>query len=603
MRMKQPKEIWIRDAMAAAEKRGQKCCAGLSALTVALSAVLLGGCSGPNVQTNEKFIADWQRQAAQSPAYSPSEEDLKPEPRTMLYRLPQGVVSQERQLPTVPVTFKLRDAPVASVLRSMSRAANISLVISPAVSGTVSLDVTNERWDDVFESVLASAGLHWQWQGKLLQVLTAEEEQRRLNLVQLQNQFNEQRIQAEHSGLPVVSIVKVRYSEATDLKKSLEKFLTRNKDAVIEIDEHNNALIVQATEAEQKRVIALVNSLDRPRAQVQLKAYIVETTKEMARELGTQWGGTTKFGGTRNQTFIGTGSTAGDANGLITEGGQTLTNVPMGFNYNSQANITSTTANLGVAFGKIGASVLEAQLTMMESEGVLNILSSPSIITLDNKMAYTENGERVPYVSTNGDGDNNVQFEDAVLRLEMTPNVIDRNNMKLHVLIKKDEVDTSRAVEGNPYIIKKQTQTTVLVRSGDTIVISGLTKERQNTTSAGIPGLRELPGGRALFGADNRSQSFEEVLIFITPVILPTRAEAGVQQRPPVKLSEKALKPIERDANGIAKKRTSRVAREATGATGVSSERPMNSGAASEVSETADSTAPGQIRRQIGGRR
>ena len=160
----------------------------------------------------------------------------------------------------------------------------------------------------------------------------------------------------------------------------------------------------------------------------------------------------------------------------------------------------------------------------MEKEGVLNILSSPSLTTLDNKMAYTENGERVPYVTKNDDGDNEVKFEDAVLRLEMTPNIIDRRNMKLKILIKKDEVDMSRSVDGNPFIIKKQTETTVMVQSGETIVISGLTKERKTGTEAGVPGLKNLPGGRYVFGSTVDSVTMEEVLIFITPVILPTRA-------------------------------------------------------------------------------
>lgn len=142
-------------------------------------------------------------------------------------------------------------------------------------------------------------------------------------------------------------------------------------------------------------------------------------------------------------------------------------------------------------------------------------------------MAYTENGEKVPYVSKDEDGDQDVKFEDAVLRLEMTPNVIDPANLKLKVLIKKDEVDSTRSVEGNPYIIKKQTETTLLVRSGETIVISGLTKEKGSNAEAGVPGMRDLPGGKYAFGSTNRNVTMEEVLIFITPTILPTRAEAG----------------------------------------------------------------------------
>lgn len=93
-------------------------------------------------------------------------------------------------------------------------------------------------------------------------------------------------------------------------------------------------------------------------------------------------------------------------------------------------------------------------------------------------------------------GDREVKFEDAVLRLEMTPNVIDGDNLKLKVLVKKDEVDTSRSVDGNPFIIKKQTETTLIMRNGETVVISGLTKEKGTDINAGVPGLKDIPGGK-----------------------------------------------------------------------------------------------------------
>ena len=174
-------------------------------------------------------------------------------------------------------------------------------------------------------------------------------------------------------------------------------------------------------------------------------------------------------------------------------------------------------------FGKGGGSMLEVQLNLMEKDGNINILSSPSITTLDNKMAYTENGEKVPYVSTSNMGDREVKFEDAVLRLEMTPNVIDGDNLKLKVLVKKDEVDTSRSVDGNPFIIKKQTETTLIMRNGETVVISGLTKEKGTDINAGVPGLKDIPGGKYVFGHESKGKTMEEVLIFITPEILPTR--------------------------------------------------------------------------------
>ena len=209
------------------------------------------------------------------------------------------------------------------------------------------------------------------------------------------------------------------------------------------------------------------------------------------------------------------------AGGLTGDHGSGLGGTPFGLNYSGIAS--NDMGSLGLMFGRIGGSVLEVQLNLMEKDGKINILSSPSITTLDNKMAYTENGEKVPYVSTSNMGDREVKFEDAVLRLEMTPNVIDGDNLKLKVLVKKDEVDTSRSVDGNPFIIKKQTETTLIMRNGETVVISGLTKEKGTDINAGVPGLKDIPGGKYVFGHDSKGKTMEEVLIFITPEILPTR--------------------------------------------------------------------------------
>ncbi|WP_288345068.1 secretin N-terminal domain-containing protein [uncultured Duodenibacillus sp.] len=473
-------------------------------LAAAFVAVLvLSGCATRDkdgIGKDDAFMQHWQNQSVDRQGFSPALEDLAPEPRVLMKQQSVNLHGTPRALPDQPITLKLQNAAVESVLRAMASAANVSLMMSSGVSDKISLNVKNARWSDVFQSILRSNGLDYRWQGKILQVMTAA-----------------------HSGDMMVQVVNVRYSDAASLKNSLTRFVSRNKDAVIEIDQHNNALVIQGTPTEQARILTLIDSLDRPRPQVQLKAYIVETTKEKARELGMQWGG--RF---EHQKLIG-----GSGSTPLKKGGDGSTNTisgfPLGLGYGSIVN-SSGAGTLGLAFGK--TSVLEAQLNLMESEGVLNILSSPSITTLDNKMAYTENGEKVPYVSKDDDGDTSVKFEDAVLRLEMTPNVIDPANLKLKVLIKKDEVDASRSVQGNPYIVKKQTETTVLVRSGETIVISGLTKEKGTNQEAGVPGMRDLPGGKYAFGSTNRNVSMEEVLIFITPTILPTRAESGRRSAP-----------------------------------------------------------------------
>lgn len=494
-------------------------------------ATFLSGCATRDKNVvQDPFMDHWRNQSLEHQGFSPTIEDLAPEPRVLMTQQDRVLVGSQRALPKIAVTLKLQDAPLSTVLRALATMANVNILLSSELNEHVSIDVKNARWSDVFESILRSKGLDYRWQGKILQILTSEDKQHEVNMMTLKNQLAEQYMTASHSGPLMVRVVNVRYSDAAELKKSLEKFVVRNKDAVIEIDEHNNALVLQGTSVEQERMLALIEHLDRPRPQVQLKAYIIETTKEKARELGMQWGGRYMGrSGHNNQIIGGSGGTNLAPGGDGAE--NTISKFPMGLDYSSLVN-ASGVGNLGLAFGQLDGNILEAQLNLMEREGVLNILSSPSITTLDNKMAYTENGEKVPYVSKDDDGDNDVKFEDAVLRLEMTPNVIDRANMKLKVLIKKDEVDSSRNVEGNPFIIKKQTETTVMVRSGETIVISGLTKEKGNNSEAGVPGMRDLPGGKYTFGSTNRNVAMEEVLIFITPTILPTRTQADRQPKP-----------------------------------------------------------------------
>ncbi|MDD2966795.1 MAG: secretin N-terminal domain-containing protein [Desulfovibrionaceae bacterium] len=497
----------------------------------------------------DPFTDHWKKEAEQRQGYSPAPADLQPQPRVIMQQTDAWDRGSNKPLPTMPVTLKLHSVDVSVAVRSLAAAAGINIMVSPGVSGSASLNVQKTPWRDVFLSLLRANGLEYRWQGNILQVLTAVEKQKEISMLALNNQLAQQHVLAQQNGPISVSVISVRYAEAQALKTSLSSLLGKNQEAIIEVDEHSNALVVQASAAAQRRIVQLVEHLDRPRPQVQLKAYIVEATKETARELGTKWGGVIRSGMNSNgQRFwagsAGTGTFGVDpvTGGYGTAGG--MSGQPIGLDYSAQVAGTGAGA-LSFMFGAIGGNVLEMQLNLMEKDGQLNILSSPSITTLDNKMAYTENGEKVPYVTKNTDGDNEVKFEEAVLRLEMTPNVIDGANLKLKVLVKKDEVDSSRAVDGNPYIIKKQTETTLIMRTGETVVISGLTKEKGVNTEAGVPGLKNLPGGKYVFGSTNRTKNMEEVMIFITPVILPTRTALDMQPRtlpdsPPVLDEDKA---------------------------------------------------------------
>ena len=284
-----------------------------------------------------------------------------------------------------------------------------------------------------------------------------------------------------------------------------QEFLTKDKDGKpvgsIKVDDHSNSLIISAIRDDLDRMMAIIEKIDKPTHQILIRANIVEATKSTARDLGVQWGG--MYSGTldNRSLYVTPGGSAGTADpitGAYTplSGAAGISGQGYGINFPAAAVGAAGGGALGVLFGTIGGNILELQLQALQKDGKINILSSPSITTLDNQTAYTENGERVPYVSTSTSTTGTTQdvsFEDAVLRLEIKPHVIGDQYLKMDVLVRKNEVDTSRNVLGNPYIIKKETKTTLIVRDGETIVISGLTKQRTVDSESGLPWLKSMP--------------------------------------------------------------------------------------------------------------
>lgn len=487
----------------------------------------------------DPFLEKWETMAQESKGHSPVQ-------RVREIEIPEIKESEEpppRPLPTLRVNLNMRDTDVKAILRALARISGTHLVINQELKGLITLNFKDIPWDQAFMGILRSQGLSYTWEGEIIRVMTIEDLERDLRIAAA----NEKRL-AQQQGVRLIEplltvMVNVDYADAKLLKENIQEFLT--KDAAgkprgsIRVDEHTNALIIQAIREDIKRIAPIIEKIDKPAYQILIKANIVETTKDTARNLGIQWGGIwgqkigdqglwITPGGTGNvpgattppgQAFSGGYEPASGARGIGGHG--------FGVNFPVAAASAAASGSLGMMFGAIGGNILEIQLNALQKEGKVNILSSPSITTLDNQKAFTENGERIPFVTTDKDGQRTVNFQDAVLRLEITPHVIDGRNLKMKILIKKDEVDRSRTVEGNPFIVKKLTETTLIVNDGETIVISGLTKHKREDSDAGIPFLMQIPFLRWLFKAEGKHNTMEEVLIFITPSILPPRLAAA----------------------------------------------------------------------------
>ena len=341
----------------------------------------------------------------------------------------------------------------------------------------------------------------------------------------------------------VTVIVPVEYSDAEGLRENLQAVLTgqspdltqpgREAAAVAQtgqgagavmVDKQTNSLIIQASREEIQRLIPIIETLDRPTPQILIEAYIVEATKEAARELGVQWGGLLKEG---NQfIFPGANSTGALGNTIDVAPDPTsgFVSNPLGLNQPG-ASISAPGAGLALGYlvGNVGESLLAVQLNALQRDRKLNILSNPSITTLENLKAHIESGADVPFRTVDSDGNPVVEFRKATLSLDVTPQVVEGDIVKLNIDTKKDELDFTRTVDGNPTILTKNARTNVIVANGETTVIGGLNKETLQDANSGVPGLKDVPVLGWLFKVDTKTDELEELLIFITPYILKER--------------------------------------------------------------------------------
>ena len=490
------------------------------------AAALISGCATEESQKKDDLFFDkWRVRAESAQGYSPSS-------RKRTVAAPKAIAEPQKQpsaldrpLPTRKTTLEMQNTEIAVLLRALARAVGQDIMINDSVSGRISINVREAPWDQVFKGILETNGLSYGWQGDIIHIISMEDRDRNLRHLETEKEILAKRRELEMVEPLITQVVRIDFADASKLKDNLEKFLSERAEGErigsVMVDEHNNALIIQAIRSDLIRMLPLIEDLDHPTPQVLIEAHIVEATSVTARELGIQWGGL-GYDGTHNWITAGANST-GVTGHQFTSGGIDPTagqaaNFPAPF---SQGGIPNSVTGLtiGYIYESIGETLLSVQLSALEEDGQLNILSSPSITTVDNQKAIIEAGDEVPF-QTVEDGEVKIEYKKAVLSLEVTPHVIDDNSLRLQINTKKDEIDFSRTVAGNPTVITKNAVTNVILFDGQTTVIGGLNKETQSRGDAGIPWLKDIPLFGYLFKSEAKEDEMEEVLIFITPHIL-----------------------------------------------------------------------------------
>ena len=483
---------------------------------------LLSGCAHKQDEGEaDQFFKQWKTTAEKSKGYSPQS-------RKRVINLPPRVLSVQeaekqksdidKPLPTKKITMRMHETEVTVLLRALTRAVGLNLIVNENVKGTVNIDIKDASWDQAFLSILNTQGLSYAWDGDIIRIVTPEDMNR-----DLERLTTDQKIKAQEKDMELVEplitqVVEVEFADAKKLKENLSMFLSGNKEGQpigsIMVDEHTNSLIIHAIYSDLERMLPLIVELDKPTPQILIEAHIVEATKDASMELGIQWGGLYNNG----DVWVTPGA---NSSGVL---GNTLSpgiNPTSGNAFNSAA-VSAAGApglTLGFALEDVGNGILSAQLSALQTEGKVNILSSPSITTLDNQKAVIESGQEVPY-QTVENGEVKIEYKKAVLSLEVTPHVIGGNTLKLNINTKKDELDFANAVGGQPAIRTKSAITNVLLFDGQTTVIGGLSKENSDRKESGVPWLKDIPILGYLFKGRGTKDNLDEVLIFITPHIL-----------------------------------------------------------------------------------
>jgi len=421
------------------------------------------------------------------------------------------------------LSLNFQNIEVRAALQVIADFTGLNLVVSDTVKGTLTLRLKDVPWDQALDIILNAKGLAKREKGNVVSIAPIEEVAAKEKAA----------LEATKNTLelePLISeLVQINYAKAADIAKllksikavettisghpvfggggaSLQKLETESNTLLsprgqVTVDARTNSLLIQDTSGKIREVRKLIAQLDQPVRQVMIETRLVEATDDFSRNLGVRFGAESSKVSGGIQTTV--DSSATGAGGL---------NV----NFPATGAVGATPASIALTIARLGTGdLLNLELSALEAEGRGKVISSPRLITANQKKARIEQGqERVFTTSVLGVG--SVVTKKAVLALEVTPQITPDERVILDVLVTKDTfADTTLGV-----INKKEIATQVLLDNGETVVIGGIYEQNQTNTSSKVPFFGDLPVIGWAFKNNSRTEGKIELLIFLTPRIL-----------------------------------------------------------------------------------
>ena len=405
------------------------------------------------------------------------------------------------------ISLDFQQADISNVLRLIAEVSGFNMVVGEGVKSKVTMKLVSVPWDQALDMILKMNGLGKIRQSNILWIDTLT------NIAKQQNeeaQAKDAKVKAEEL---VDRVFYVRNQQATEIMTSLRQYLSPR--GLMQMSQGTNALIVRDTESKIGVIKQLVDGLDLEVPQVQIEARIVQADTTYSRSLGVQWG-------IQNVNQLGGGGVANFKTGNVGAFGAQASD----FLVNLPATVGGLTSTPGVGFtiGKTAGALLDVRLSAGELLGLSKVIAAPKVTTLDKREAKISQGESIPFQTTSLQG-TQTTFVDANLELTVTPQITSRDPKEVSKQIMMKVRATRNAVgarsnPAGPSIDRREANTQVIIRDGETMVIGGVFIDTQNNSVVGIPYLSRVPVLGWLFKQKTEAVAKQELLIFLTPSIV-----------------------------------------------------------------------------------
>ncbi len=433
------------------------------------------------------------------------------------------LISEEFENLKQNVSFKFQNLDYKEAMALMAEVGEINILVGEEVAGAITAELDNVPWDKAFNALLdlKSYAADIDVASNIIRVSTPSNLTSQESYKSARASAVKKKVELEDSVEPIISeIFRLYYISPAEAKATITELFTTvgtgSSFMPIQVTEEKTtrSIIVRGKEKDLDIVDKVIREIDKRTKQVLIEAFIVEATSSFEQALGKKMGAAytrnrERIGGTIGGSSVGAASGPGaeisDSTGAFSSSGGTDNLFSFG--------TAGATSGIGI-LRRTGSAVLKLELDALESQGLGKTVSNPKLFTLDNQTASIKQGEQIPV--SGGDGADT--FADAALKLTVTPNIIGDGNVMLTIVVNNDT--PNRSTPGTPGINTMEINTKLLVADGDIVVIGGIKKNNVASSKRGVPGASKMPVVGNLLKGTSKSDTMNELLVFIAPRIL-----------------------------------------------------------------------------------